>query len=120
MKRYQVKLGRTQSMMGFIVGLIFCFIGLFIVIPSAGLFGLLWTGIAVVITVSHGLNAFTDKGVSSHEVIVEEELRKNQREEEEGVGDVAERLTRISSLYQDGLITVQEYEAKRKEILERI
>ena len=44
-RRVRVKPGRAQSAMGFFVGIVFVLIGLFTVIPSFGLFGLLWTGL---------------------------------------------------------------------------
>ena len=69
MKRIKVKPGRRQSMVGFFAGIVFCLIGLFVVIPGAGLFGVFWTLLAVVITVSNGMNTFSDKGPSSHEII---------------------------------------------------
>ena len=82
-KNIRVRPGKTQSAMGFAVGIIFVLIGLIVVIPTFGLFGLLWTGIAVAITVVNGLNAFGKKGVPTMEIYSEEEeeqdiiLRRN-------------------------------------------
>ena len=51
MKRsIKVRPGKAQSAMGFAVGLVFVGIGLFVAIPTFGLFGIFWTLIAVVIT----------------------------------------------------------------------
>ena len=72
-RRVRVKPGKTQSAMGFVMGIVFVLIGLFMVIPVFGLFGLLWTGMAVVITVLNGLNAFGKKGVPTMEIYSEEE-----------------------------------------------
>ena len=72
-RRVRVKPGKAQSTMGFIMGIVFVLIGLFMVVPLFGLFGLLWTGMAVVITVINGLNAFGKKGVPTMEIYSEEE-----------------------------------------------
>ena len=45
-RRVRVKPGKAQSAMGFIVGIVFVLIGLFMVVPMFGLFGLMWTGMA--------------------------------------------------------------------------
>ena len=68
-KKVRVKPGKGQSMMGFIVGILFCLIGVFVVIPSAGLFGVFWTLMALIITITNAVNAFTDKGVATHEIV---------------------------------------------------
>ena len=59
-KRIKVRPGKTQSKMGFFVGIAFCIIGCVVVIPLAGLFGVLWTGVAVMITVMNCKNAFSE------------------------------------------------------------
>ena len=46
-KRIRVKPGRAQSRMGFFAGLLFCLIGVFMVIPIFGVFGIFWTLMAV-------------------------------------------------------------------------
>lgn len=123
-KKIRVKPGKAQSAVGLVTGLIFCLIGVTIVIPSAGLFGVFWTAIAAVITVTNGINALSDKGVSSHEIIIENEERqetKSERSETETLEkDIRERLDAAKALYEAGTITGEEYEAKRKEILERL
>lgn len=45
-KKIKVRPGKTQSKAGFVVGIMFCLIGVFMFIPMAGPFGLLWTGAA--------------------------------------------------------------------------
>ena len=110
-RNIKVKPGKTQSAMGFTVGIIFVGIGLFVVIPIFGPFGIFWTLIAVAITVTNGMNAFGKKGVASHEIVVEDDS---------GGGDAPsaeQRLEEARTLYDRGLITKEEYEAKRAEIL---
>ena len=108
-RRLSVKPGKAPSAMGFIVGLAFVFIGIVVVIPSAGVFGLLWTGVAAAICVMHGINLFSKKGISTHEVIMDDTDRS-----------AAQRLEEVHALYQQGLITQEEYESKRKELLDQL
>ena len=69
----RVKPGKAQSTVSFVVGLAFVLVGLVMVVPTFGPFGLLWTGVAVAITVINGLNAFGKKGVTTMEIYSEEE-----------------------------------------------
>ncbi|HJC47631.1 MAG TPA: SHOCT domain-containing protein [Candidatus Lachnoclostridium pullistercoris] len=123
-KKIRVKPGKAQSAVGLVTGLIFCLIGVTIVIPSAGLFGVFWTAIAAVITITNGINALSDKGVSSHEIIIENEERQESKSEHSETEtlekDIRERLDAAKALYEAGTITGEEYEAKRKEILKRL
>ena len=110
-RNIKVRPGKTQSIMGFVVGLVFVGIGLFVVIPVFGPFGIFWTLIAVAITVTNGINAFGKKGVASHEIVVEDGRSEEERSSAE------QRLEEARSLYDRGLITKEEYEAQRAEIL---
>ncbi len=123
-KRVKVKPGKAQSKIGFIVGIIFVGIGVFIVIPTFGPFGIFWTAIAAFIAYSHYKNGFTDEGFPTHEIIIDEDELTGMRDKG-GSGDFAgddieARLKTLASLYDQGLITGEEYETKRKEILEEI
>ena len=60
-KRIKVKPGKTQSKMGFIVGILFVVLGVFVVIPTFGLFGLIWTGVAAMIAFMNYKNGFSDE-----------------------------------------------------------
>ena len=123
-KRVKVKPGKAQSKMGFIVGLVFVGIGIFIVIPTFGLFGIFWTAIAAFIAYSHYKNGFTDEGFPTHEIIIDEDelsaMRENGGSGDFAGDDIEARLKTLASLYDQGLITGEEYEAKRKEILQEI
>ena len=110
--RYQPSKG--QSIFTGIVGICFCLIGLFVVIPSFGLFGLLWTGIAVYITVQSFLMAGGKAKMGSY-VIEEEDGSRNAE-----AGSTQVRLEELQNLYDRRLITTEEYEAKRKEILKEL
>lgn len=123
-KKVKVKPGKEQSKVGFIVGLIFVLIGLIVVIPTFGVFGIFWTAVAAFIAYSHYKNGFTDEGFPTHEIIIDEEEVAGMRERagtEDFDGDsIEERLKTLASLYDQGLISGEEYEAKRKEILREI
>lgn len=127
-KRIKVKPGKTQSKLGFFVGIAFCIIGCVAVIPMFGVFGILWTGVAVAITVINYKNAFSEGGVTSHEIIIDEsqDTAEWDRTATEGRGkaessgeDIETKLKKLNSLYEQGLITASEFEAKRKELLDK-
>ncbi|HHD2754077.1 TPA: SHOCT domain-containing protein [Clostridium perfringens] len=121
-KNIRIKPSKSQSMLGFIAGLIFVFIGVFVAIPSSGLFGVLWTLIAIVITVTHGMNAFGNKGVATEIIEISSEddlkidgkLRKGNVEEEYNFD---EKLRKLKELRDDGILSNLEYERKKQEIL---
>ena len=115
-KRIKVKPSKVQSKFSFIIGIIFCLIGIFVAIPSAGLFGILWTLVAAFITYSHYKNAFTEEGMPTQEIIVDEGTFSQYEE----VNSVESRLKKVESLYQQGLITRDEYDQKRKELIDEL
>jgi hypothetical protein len=63
----QVRPGKPASTIGIIVGAVFVGIGVFIVIPGAGVFGVFWTLLALVRTGYHAANAFSEHGPASAE-----------------------------------------------------
>lgn len=112
-KKIRVRPSRGQSFGGFIMGIVFVGIGLFIAIPVFGLFGFFWTLVAVVITVIHGINVFSDKGIATAQIDIEDT-------EGHDADPIENRLKKIDELYQKGMITREEYEEKRKQIIEEI
>ena len=119
-KRIRVKPGKGQSMVGFFGGIVFCFIGLFVVIPTFGPFGMLWTLFAVIMTVVSGVNAFSDKGIASHEITIDDGYNTENFGNIDNGKTAEERLKELQSLYENGMITSDEYQEKRKQILEEI
>lgn len=115
MKRVRVKPSKGQATVGFIAGLIFCGIGLFIVTPTFGAFGLLWTLFAIIITVIQGVNAFSDKGIATHEISIEDD---NPYESTSKSKTAEERLNELQALYEKGMISSSEFNEKRKQILD--
>ena len=104
-KRIRVKPGKTQSMAGFAAGLVFCLLGVLVVIP------VIWTVFAGIITAVNGLNAFSDQGVASHEIIMDDDTEEGKKD------DIEYRLKTAEELFKEGTITEEEYKAKREEIL---
>lgn len=121
-KNIRVKPGKTQSKAGMAAGVLFCLIGVFVVIPTFGMFGIIWTVFALIITIINGINAFSDRGVPSHEIIIEDGEDPGISEEKTVnlKTDIEERLQAAKSLYESGTITEEEYEQKRREILGRL
>ena len=111
-KSIKVKPGKTQSKLGFAVGLVFVLIGLTIAIPTFGLFGIFWTAIAAFITYTNFKNGFTDEGISTHEIVIDSTQADEPEEDIEG------KLKTLDSLYRQGLISRDEYDSKRKELLD--
>lgn len=127
MRRVRVKPSKIQSLSGFLVGLLFCLIGLFIVIPRFGAFGIVWTVVAGAITATSAINAFSDKGVATHEIVIEDERAErtdSPQAQSKGSGDsirrTKERLQTARELYEKGLINADEYEKKKAEILQEL
>lgn len=104
-KKIRVKPSRAQAKFSVVIGFIFVLIGIFVAIPNAGLFGIFWTGIAIFITYSNYRDGFTDRPLSHYEIDIED---SNSTEN---------RLKKLDSLYNQGLISREEYDEKRKDIL---
>ncbi len=134
-KKIHIKPGKTQSKGGFIVGILFCILGLVVVVPTFGPFGLVWTGVAAWITYVNYKNGYTKEGVDSHVIEVEDDGRnatmssyggyrsysyEEEPQDDNGYRseeDVETRLEKLQNLYSRSLITYEEYEAKKQEIL---
>jgi len=136
-KKIHVRPGKSQSKIGFIAGIIFCLVGVFVVIPTFGLFGIVWTLFAGLIAYSHYRNGFTDKPIDTKVIEIDEAGedvtvtthtglgRHSYNIDGESVGEaeeekesVEERLKQLTNLYVQSLITREEYEQKKKEILD--
>ena len=125
-KRVTYRPSKSGSVMGGVVGVIFVLIGLFVVIPSSSMaggfgaiFGVLWTIIAGVIAGTNFYQAF-GKGYIGPEIHIEEEGKSEHAQDAPAPGDAQARLTELRQLYDQRLITQEEYEQKRREILEEL
>ena len=137
-KRIHVRPSKGSSRIGFVMGLLFCGIGVFVAIPIFGPFGIVWTAMAVLITFSQYKNAFTKEGMDSHVIEIDEDGEDITVTEHHGFGyrgysytaegtsekedgkDIEERLKSLQNLYDQRLITREEYEEKKQEILKEL
>ena len=127
---------KASAAMGVVVGVLFIIIGLTLVIPTTiasgivpiMLFGLVWTGFAVVITVAN-VRFLMGKGSAfwgGFEVSDEEPERptpafRSDSPDHQHITstslDAKSRLEQLETLKNAGLIDEGEYQEKRKEIL---
>ena len=104
--RYRIKPSKTSSVFGMIIGVIFIFIGISQV-SSFGAFGVIWTLMAIAITGYHAINVFSNKGVSTYQV----DIQDNNLE------DYESKLRQLHRLKEDRIISEEEYQKKKEEIL---
>jgi hypothetical protein len=123
-RRVTYRPSKGQSILGGIMGGVFVLIGVFFVIPmtaAAGgfamIFGLVWTGFSVAIAGMNLYQAF-GKGYVGPEIHIEEEGEGVPSPTQEA--GAQDRLTQLRALYDQRLITQEEYEEKRKEILKEL
>lgn len=135
-KRINYRPGKAQARMGLVVGVLFIFIGLGVVIPAtlasgffpAALFGLVWTGIAVYNTVINAKVVFGKEEETQEYfggyVISEEEPAPGAGETHDHIPSMAldtqKRLEQLEKLKEAGLVTEAEYTEKRREILREL
>lgn len=122
-KKITYRPSKGSSVFGGIVGCIFVLIGLVMVIPAFGLFGVLWTGIAVVIAGMSFYQGFSKRYTGPEIHIEEEGTAEGPASAAPTAGesrDAQSRLTELRQLYDQRLITQEEYEAKRAEILKEL
>lgn len=110
-RRVTYRPSKAQGIFGMVWGGAFICIGLFVVIPTFGPFGVLWTLAAIAITVMNGYQAFGKK-YAGPEIRIEEEGANGEGAEA--------RLKKLQALYDQRLITQEEYEEKRGKILEEL
>ncbi len=102
--RMGVRPSKPASAVGLAASVVFVLLGVAVVIPALGTFGVFWTAIAVIFTLYSAYNLFSRRGVSAYEVDVdapEDDLRK------------------LAQLRQDGLLSEEEYQRKRAEVMAR-
>ena len=113
---------KAGSVMGGVVGCIFVLIGLFVIIPQFAMvggfgliFGIIWTILAAVIAGTNFYSAFGKKYIGPEIHIEEEGVSTGSPK-----GTPQQRLEQLQSLYDRRLITQEEYEQKRQEILKEL
>lgn len=117
-KKITYRPSKAQGAFGTAVGAIFVLIGLTAAIPAAGAFGVLWTLAALGITGMNAYQAF-GKGYAGPEIRIEDEAGCDPASSPETL-DAKSRLEQLESLKDAGLITEEEYQEKRQDILEEL
>lgn len=121
-----------QRMMGVVhavFGFVFTVLSLTRIIPSAGLIGIVFLVVGLFFLIN-GIRLAVSKNGMAHRVgyEVETDLDKSivglmeeiSEEREDTDATAEERLIRVRDLYEQGLITQEEYERKREEILREL
>jgi Short C-terminal domain len=114
-KTVRIKPSRSASFFGMIIGLIMIGAGIKIIIPMFGDIGILWTLMAVAMTAYSAYSAFSGRGVATQEIDIEDSSHSLISQ-----NDAADRLERLKRLHMDGLITEEEYQKKRSEIVNKL
>ena len=128
-RRVRVQPSKPAMILSLCVGIIFVLVGIFIAIPTFGLFGIFWTLVAVFITVGNVAPMFGKEGHTC-QIIIEDEyedltddpdlLDPNTSASAPYASDAEQRLQELQNLYTKGLITRDEYDTKRAEILKEL
>lgn len=119
-KKIYVKPSKSNSKFAFFVGVGMCLFGIFVAIPIFKLFGVLWTLVLVGITYSHWKNAFTDSGEPTKVIEIEDKVDMMKNGQNGSFHNVEERLKSLQNLYEQRLITKEEYDQKKQEILKEL
>lgn len=126
-RRVTYRPSKAQGAFGVAVGVVFVIIGLVMVIPFFGPFGILWTLMAVGITAMNAYQAF-GKNYTGPQITIEEDEEPRRRassspapETHDHISstalDVKGRLQQLKDLKEAGLLSQEEYDKKRQEIL---
>ena len=115
-KRITYRPSKAQSILGGVVGGLFVVLGIFVVIPTFGPFGILWTLIAVGITATNLYHAFGKKYVGPRIEVEDQEPDPRQPAD----FNAQARLEQLESLRASGLITEEEYQEKRQQIVDQL
>lgn len=110
-RRVTYRPSKASGVMSLIVGGLFVLLGLFVVIPTFGAFGIIWTLFALIIAVFGGYQAFGKNYVGPEINIHDDEIPGQSAEE---------RLKKLRNLYDQGLITREEHDEKREQILKEL
>jgi hypothetical protein len=131
--RTRVRPGRAGSAMGIVVGVLMLVIGIAVVIPmtsAAGatfpgsplsggiaLFGVVWV-LFVLVTIGYSAYSLLHpSGATLYEIETEGSSLPPTAGTASSTGDFDERLRKLQRLRDDGLLTAEEFQRKRDEIL---
>jgi hypothetical protein len=109
--KVRVRASKSQSLVGMIGGAVFVVIG-FSLIQIIGMFGLIFTFMGLAIGGLHAYNFFSNRGMASWDIDVDSINGTANRER-----DFEVSFRKLNKLKEDGLITENEFEKKRTEIM---
>jgi hypothetical protein len=112
MARIRVKPSRPQAALAMVAGIAFVGFGVLVLMPKFGAFGILWTLMALASTIYFAINVFSPRGLAHMEIDIE-----NGEESPERQLQFDERLRRLERLREEQLISAEEYQRKREEIM---
>ena len=125
MPRIGFRPSKERSILALIGSIVMVGVGVFIVIPTFGAFGVFWTVMVFMFGVYHAYLAFSGRGIDTE--IYMDEFNPNQNNNFNqisqnflGNADVETRLKKLASLKNQNLISVEEYKRKREEILREL
>lgn len=118
MRKHTIRPSKGVSKFSFFIGLGFTAFGIVFIIgafftPIAIMtvpFAIIWTSIAIFNTYRAYKNGFTEEGIAIYEI---DSISKDN---EQGI-DFEEKLRKIDRLKREGLISEEEYNKKRAEIM---
>ena len=116
-KRVQIKPSKPAGVAQMIGGIIAAIVGLAVVIPLTSKdngpvwFGVLWTVAAVIAAIMGAINAFSDTGIPTEEIVSDSSDPGTTRSTED-------RLRELDDMRQKKLISEDEYAETRKRILD--
>ena len=76
MKKIAFKPSKPVAFIGFVGGLCLSLFGIIYAIPNLGVFGIVWTILAVLVTLYYAINKKKKKGLSLYQIEVEEKKTK--------------------------------------------
>lgn len=111
-RSYHYRPNKLASVISIGMGAVFVIVGVTMAIPQTGLFGVIWTLFALGITVANIYGMISRKGYGS----IEMEEEGFSEEGPSGL-DFEQKLVKLQRLYDQRLITRDEYDQKRSEIM---
>lgn len=115
--QFRVKPSKENSMLGMIVGIVFIIVGITMA-SQIGAFGILWTVFAFIITGYHALNVFSKNGVSAYEADFDHDGYDVQSSSTSSIQDHESKIRQLHRLREDNIITEEEYQKKKTELLD--
>ena len=77
--RGRVRPSKPVSLVVMLIGIVFVGLGVFVLIPETGIFGVLWTLAAAGITAYHAVNVFSERSVAAGVVDFDTDARSEAK-----------------------------------------